>query len=472
VRRAGSRGDESLDDLELEGEWWLPGKETNRVKGKLTFSDSEGVQLCVYSKVEGLDRKFPVGHSIILGESSDGIAITLQECESDMSTFFDLEAVGSLYNVQFAYVGSHLADPENATFCRLQVRYTYLSDWAMNRHDLKRSETNPEVFCWTKPDDIVVDVADARIRITYVSDEFEKPLTDPFSPPSPNCTALTVDHCCGQTLNGFLSEFVNPLRDLVSFAESKPSDIIELRLYQMDEEDLITAPRGTLVLFRQLKRGHDWRNPPGFATKLFGLPDMLPSLTETLTKWVSMRRDLRTALQPYFAQTYLNQGFLEHQFLTKVSALEAYHRIALDEKDNRVMKDEEYQDWLRVAADAAPPGYREWVLQKFENSNEPALGRRLKDIIGVLRETVDSHEVAKWPPSISKAKSFLCKVVDTRNYLVHGLEEMREKAAQGEELYRLLSNLELLLKALMLRDLGLLTAQRRKQLGHRWFEVK
>lgn len=463
-------GDEFLEDFQWEGEWWLPGNETNRVKGKLAFSNSEGLQLCVYSMVEGLDRKFPVVHSIILGESSDGLAITLHQCESDWPTLFDPTMAGTRYNAQVAYVGSHLADPENATFYRLQVRYTYLSDWAMNRHQLKRSETDSgEFFYWVRLDDVAVDVADARISITYVADEFEKALADPLKPPPPDCTVLTVTSRSGQTLDGFLREYVNPLRDLVSFGESKASDILELRLHQTNAGDRINGRLGTLVLFRQLERGHDWRNPPGSATKLFGLPDVLPLLTETLMKWFLMRRSLRIALQPYFAEMYLNQGFLEHRFLTMVSALEAYHRIALSGENKRVMKDEEYQDWLRIAADAAPPRYREWVLKKFENSNEPTLGRRLKDVIGVLRETADSDEAPKWPPSISKAGSFLCKVVQTGNYLVHGLEEMREKAAQGEELHLLLLNLELLLRGLMLHDLGLLTTQRRKQLGHKWF---
>ena len=461
-----------MDDLELEGEWWLAGNETRRVKGRLTFSDSKGAHLCLCSKVEGFDRKFPAVHSIILGESSDGIAITLQDCESDWPTLFDPTMAGTLYNVRIAYVGSHLLDPENAAFCRLQVRYTYLSDWAMNRRYLKRSETNSEVFYWSKPDDVVVDVADAQIEITYMGHEFAEPLASPFSPPSPDCTVLTVNPCCSRTLKEFLFRFVNPIRDLVSFAESKPSDILEIRLYQADNDDVDCHRSGTLVLFRQLLRGHDWRNPPGFATKLFGLSEVSPSLTEILTRWFSMHGDLEIALVPYFALTYLNEGFVEHRFITMVSALEAYHRILLGGEDNRVMKDEEYQEWLQIAADAALPCHREWVLKKFENSNEPTLGRRLKDIIGVLGETADSHEVAKWPPSKSKAKSFLCEVVDTRNYLVHGLEDMREKAAQGEELYRLLSNLELLLRGPMLLDLGLLSTQRRKQLGHRWVEVK
>lgn len=457
-----------MKDFQCEGEWWIPGSETDRQQGTLTFSSTEGAQLLLSPKW-GFDQTFPVVHPIIFGETSDGIAITLQECESDWATFFDPSVAGGLYNVCIAYIGTHLQVPENAAFQKVDVRYTYLSDWAVNRHDLKRREANSGVFYRTKPDDIVVGVANAQIRITYVGHEWEKPLEPPVSPPSPDCTVLTIESFSGQTLREFLSQFVNPIRNLVSFAESKPSDITEIRLYQQQNGDAGCRGSGVLVLFRQLLRAHDWRNPPSLTTKLFGLQEVLPSLKGVLQKWLSMHENLRVALDPYFSMMYLNEGFLEHRFLTIVSTLEAYHRIRQGEKCNKVMADEVFQAILQAAADAAPELYRNWVKEKFKHSNQPTLRKRLKEIIGILREAGESAEVPKWPPSKTKSESFVYKVVQTRNYFVHGLEEKREEVAQGEELYYLLSNLEQLLKGLVLHDLGLLTAQRRKQLADKWF---
>ena len=77
-------------------------------------------------------------------------------------------------------------------------------------------------------------------------------------------------------------------------------------------------------------------------------------------------------------------------------------------------------------------------------SNEPTLAERLQRVI----------EYCSPPAPGLLRKDFVQLTVRTRNWLTHYSEESRQKAASGEDLYRLTEEVIVLMECLLLRDLG------------------
>jgi hypothetical protein len=76
------------EELNLEGEWWLPdGEEEKNFNGTLAFDHQLKRQ--VLSITSGIDfeyslmgnRRVRPKHDIILGETRDGQKVTLKDCE-------------------------------------------------------------------------------------------------------------------------------------------------------------------------------------------------------------------------------------------------------------------------------------------------------------------------------------------------------------------------------------------------------
>ena len=55
---------------------------------------------------------------------------------------------------------------------------------------------------------------------------------------------------------------------------------------------------------------------------------------------------------------------------------------------------------------------------------------------------------------IEDRKSFIEKVVNTRNYLTHHSEDLKERAVKGEDLYYLTQKLKICLETCLLNEMG------------------
>ncbi|HMG76671.1 MAG TPA: HEPN domain-containing protein [Pyrinomonadaceae bacterium] len=90
--------------------------------------------------------------------------------------------------------------------------------------------------------------------------------------------------------------------------------------------------------------------------------------------------------------------------------------------------------------------------------NEPRLKHRIREL------TDKAYEVIA--PLITNKEEFAKKVKDTRNYLTHYDNRLKDKAAKGVELFWLTQNLSYLLQACFLIELDL-PLERCAQVLHR-----
>jgi hypothetical protein len=119
----GDRRARMAGELEIKGVWWLSDNETQPIPGLLKFSEEAGIRL----ELDGLlpADKAPVGATldILLGQSYEGIPITLHESFSTSS------AAPSRIISNTLFVGKHFNRVEEIKFTSLRIGFEYLEEW-------------------------------------------------------------------------------------------------------------------------------------------------------------------------------------------------------------------------------------------------------------------------------------------------------------------------------------------------------
>jgi hypothetical protein len=76
-----------MEELHLEGKWWIPARQGQQFSGTLTFDHQrKGHVLTItsgsdFETSEMGNREIRPKHDIILGETSEGQEVTLKDCE-------------------------------------------------------------------------------------------------------------------------------------------------------------------------------------------------------------------------------------------------------------------------------------------------------------------------------------------------------------------------------------------------------
>ncbi|WP_289846767.1 HEPN domain-containing protein [Colwellia sp. E2M01] len=122
--------------------------------------------------------------------------------------------------------------------------------------------------------------------------------------------------------------------------------------------------------------------------------------------------------------------------------LETYHRRTSDEK---LMDSSEFDSLVSTISESCPEEHAKWLSGRLMHGNEINLGKRLKRIIDPFKDKLGSSK--------DRGK-LLRKIVDTRNYLTHYSENLKDNAAGGEELWNLYQKMEVIFQLHFLKVLG------------------
>ena len=166
-----------------------------------------------------------------------------------------------------------------------------------------------------------------------------------------------------------------------------------------------------------------------------------------LRNWFEKVDLLEPIYDLYFGTLYNPRMYSEQKFLSLVQAIESFHQRI---HGGEYMSVEEYEPVYDALVNAIP----DWVssdlkyrLKEYlKYGREFSLRKRMKDIIYIYQANTDRF--------IGNKNAFIEKVVDTRNYQTHHDEDLKERAAGGEELDRLTQKLKVLLEVCLLTELG------------------
>lgn len=444
-----------IEELEIKGLWWLPEKPDLKLPGTLTFSPYKGFSLEVQGsfKERGEMHKFLIP-DIILGFSHQGKEITLYKCFERSSKMHLPGIPETLFSVNVGFIGVHFAQLSEMKFKKISVRYNYLDEWLNisgfnitpnlkeKSVEIKYKLPAPIEINLRNGLKILLEVKANMPSISIAQKEACIKQEAFFTLEFPTETTFEDVHkfiyIFQNLLSLLTSEIVYPIKILgnsenaVKIIENKkfyePIEIIyQLSLSQVKSKKSV-HPFDMLYPYISIK-----------------------NKTEIIfNNWLEKAEILRPIYDLYFGTIYSGDMYLEFQFLSLVMALEVYHRRMIRNED---IPSKEHEERIKQILTNTPDKYRNWLKEKLTYSNEPSLGKRIKEIYGMLKN------IGYVTDLIPKKKDFVYKVVNTRHYFVHYDQSLEDKALKGTDLYWFIQKLKVLVEICLLKEIGFLDTE-------------
>ncbi len=322
--------------------------------------------------------------------------------------------------------GAHFNSLEEITFNELSIKYDYLPDWIESRQDVEAEIEDATVS-------LVFDGKEAYIKVKFNS---EKSLKE----------CLEIEDSIGQFLN---------------FVSACDFGLLEFKG---------KSSKGEVDIIKQFTVGYLPR-----AEFIFTFKDIQNDFGKFLSKWMELRKESKRKDEPskieIITNIHISLDSPRHNeveniytdFLICVFALEAYHSIRFeismfkkDEKDVWNSLKSEFKEIIdKHKHSFSEEGIENSLKNKIKYLEEKSLRQKLKkDIlenflgIEVGKKILLEKDVEK---DVKEAiKNFVGETVGYRNKLVHELD-----IPPIEKLTELIPKLKAILKACILKDLGL-----------------
>ncbi|MCH7812263.1 MAG: hypothetical protein IH958_06500 [Chloroflexi bacterium] len=451
-----------MEEQSMEGWWWLPNHEENKVAGTMTFSDEHGLQLKLFGAFKELTELENVAqHPRIFGVAG-GKLITLFNCLEAGSNLTFPGALTQRFMASVGCIGGHPSALTEQRFRQANIRYNHLAEWSRTSGfetdwDTPDNDLLQFRVQYSYPDEVQADTRAGMISISYGFEYRPEAFSEIILRESLH---FRVEPKEVLLFDDWLRIFVRPLQNFLTLATRIPNYVVSLQLFptkDTDEESTGNKETALEFIFQQ-----NLSSPQKQQTKvsspfdmLFALPDIREGFSDIVDKWLEIADELDSVCNLFFSLAYRAPTYLENRFLPLVQAAESYHRRR---RKNEVLSPAEHGRKIESILEHVPTEHKEWLLQKLNYSNEPSLRKRLKELVDETEGVIS--------PLIGSKQKFVDDVVNTRNYLTHFDEELQSKAARGADLFRLAEALSVIVEACLLGELGL-TGEIRTKLFHR-----
>ena len=439
---------------EIQGYWWLPGREEKAVPGNLRFSREAGGHLNVLGTLKELDSTFGLFNpEVILGVSTAGKEITLYRCaQSGGRLSFPGIPTSDLY-VGAILIGAHVNDAKGMLLGEMSVSYDRLPEWARlpaftRTHTTDTGSTFQCSINYAWPPEHRIDFKGTRIRfvpqLSMEGDSISRAallqeLYIEVTPPEP------------RHLEDYLDGIFYQVRNFLTLGIGKPvfPMSIKAKLFVTETSDPPPKRPEVEILFRVPGSPSEESLHPLFM--LFAFSDISADYERVLNNWFEKAEELGPICDLYFGTFYNPTMYLQSQFLVLAQAVEAFHR----RRDDRgYLTDTNFKALLRELQNVVrnyQPGINEETMCAFMSRlnyvNEYTLKGRLEELIGGLGALADSVIVDR--------TQFIKLAGDTRNYLTHYDKELKAKSASVEEMHHLVNRLQFILEMYFLKEIGL-----------------
>lgn len=440
-----------MKDLEYSGLWWLPSSQEDMIAGTLTFSNQDGIHLNLIGSFKEMTKLSSLEtYPLILGVTSGGKLLTLYDCmESGLRRSFP-GFMSQQLSARTAYIGAHFADPQEIRFHKTRVQYSHLPDWVrlsgFHTQYTVRNQVGFDKYelTYTLPEEVKATTAKGTVSVTYAFHTRDDLLGEVNLRQS---VSARIEAQEAQPFEEGLSQFIYPLQNFLSLATARPNSVLDVVAYS--DQKTVNGPNGKVelpiqVVFRTVFQEAEPHKPLFPHDMLFTLQDVSDDFSEVIGRWLGVADELDSVCNLFFSVQYKPEMYLEQRFLNMVRAAESYHRRRFS---NQVLSEEEHRNRVDYILAQTPEKYGNWLVEQLQYSNEPSLRRRIKELINTTDEVVS--------PLVPDRKSFIQKIVDTRNFLTHYDPSLRDGAVRGAELYQYTQTLSFLVQMCFLRELGL-----------------
>lgn len=436
------------EPIEKTGYFWLPGKTENRLPGVLRIADTGKATLDVigiFGEANATLFDTPSDLGRIVGVIENDV-VTLEHCFYTKTSPSFSGVSKSTIDANFVLSGVQYDEDEAITFSKFDFSVEGLDEWLMVsglRIEHNRNDRSAAIH-FTPPKRIVIQLPDGiSLAFTFGWTLPGAPIVTEAKITQKAYISLTSDSL--RSIDGFLA-VVFKINNFLCFATDETVSLDSATAYSYEitrdtgDEKKQEIPITIYFQSLQLSESKPKIQRHGM---LFHYRDIVTQLESVLNNWLKNYETSEPAFNLYFASKSGAHRYLEGRFLSLAQGIETLHRRNSQET---MMEESEFNDLVAAILKGCPEKKQEWLKAKLAYANELPLRKRLQQI---FEPFVDLYGDAK------QRKHFICKVIDTRNYMTHYDTKLSQKAAGGEELWKLCMKLEVLFQLHFLQLIGL-----------------
>ena len=442
-----------IEEFEYDGIWWLPEKPDNKVSSKLKFHPVEGLKLQLIGSFKELkDLNTFLQPLIILGITSNGKIITLYKCCESQSHMSMPRFLSTSFIASVAFLGCHFEKEEEIRFDFLSLNYSHLEEWTgitgfqfKMETDSKNHLTKHKII-YSFPEKVEAKIGNLSISFDYN-----------FTLGGDRLKEVNLKHTTFIKIKPSKSLHFNDYQDVcyhiqnfLSLAIGKA--VFPITIKGKSERCSTKSQNGKAIypdifiyyatnsLFETSSKIHPF-------DMLFTFRDISGKFENILKNWFEKAEMLKPVYDLYFGTLYNPRMYLQHQFLSMIQAVEAYHRRKFEGK---YLSDKDFEPIYNRFKDMTntldvKASFKDALINRLKYGNEFSLRKRLKDLFAEYQDITRNF--------IKDENNFINRVKDTRNYLTHYDKKLRN-IADGEDLYRITQKLKTILQICLLHELG------------------
>lgn len=441
-----------FDTREFIGFWFLPGKESEKVPGTLSFDNSEGIKLKIWGAINQEDKIYP-HFPVILGTTIDNTRITILDVYCTWRDASVKETKEMHFDAYLLLINQHVESESGKAFLidRARVNFTNMEDWTKIspiEWSSGDTENGRSARGFQSPY-----LEDIEGRIESIKSSFSIDLAVPSSSIRPysldwrfrSFLYLTPDE--PRDVYWYIEQ-INEVSYLIALLVGAPIYPKDIQLLPNSiSQDQYEIP--AILLYRQPRISVEKYL---VSNKIFiDMPSIQDSLAEIFESWFEKKDRLRLVRELFFGTVYSDRLYQRFIFLSYAQALESFHRA---KKTGIYIPKDQYRNLKDTLLSHIPSdidsSLKDSLESRISHGNEYTLRTRLKELIDDLGNRLSSLIVR-----YHFEEDFIKKVVNTRNYFTHNDITYKNKALSGNDLYHANEMLRFLLIILLLQELNI-----------------
>jgi hypothetical protein len=430
--------------FEIKGYWYLPNNPKKKLYGTLKYDPYESINLELIGSFDDISEQIKMpDKDIIFGFTTKKEKVTLCRCLiTNLNNGFS-EMPGTTYFVNVCIIGNHYPIEEEILIKRISVRMDLFEKWVKiymhkieveNIGNLKLISKNIESitfkldretkgkFQFVNSHDFLPNQEFKLVQRTFLELESEG---EPFS------------------LNHYVKKLLH-LRNFLMLAVCDEISVTSFIIASDSNKEMVSGrPIEVFFLQNKPKESLFKKDSRDF---MFTYKDIESDFENIINNWFE-KSDLRSLTTAVYLFYQNRKSYAENVFLDGTQALEVFHRKL--RQDTEKLK-KEFNIRLDDICSSLSSSDKKFIKAKLEFGFEPNLRSRLKDLISELNTEI----VKVLFNDKDGVKTFVDKVVNTRNYLIHSSESIKNKACSGSDLFYLSKQINYLLIIFLLKEIG------------------
>lgn len=433
-----------------QGVWWLPSAPDDHVAGTLTFNQDEGGALALVGVFGNIRDSLSVGRReipTIHGLTMKGKRITIFKGSRRTGNYNFPGVANEIYHAPWILTGYHASSFDECAYTGSDFRFDSIEKWLDHRRFKRVPSPSSEGLPYGMDNidpRILSTIGDFTLTSNAISTVNSR---DGNELSAKSESIISISSVDPQSLSWHLG-VATKLQSLASLCAGKHLPLSALRLKgPLEQISDDHAERPDIDILVAMVGGNSRvakENDP----YVFTVDTLIDHSGDAISQWYSAYDQIAPALNLYFAIIGYNQTFSNIRFVLAVQALEVYHRRTASVGLIDAAEYENLVSTLTAAIPASTPrDMREKLCRTLEFANEPSLGQRIKAITKPLKVPFGKNPVGM-------SKSYISKIVSTRNYNTHFSEKTKESAMFSAELHWATRRIVTLLTIVLFRHIG------------------